>query len=101
MLLPIENYISLTTFRLSKRNNTEYNYIYAENYIYKKRNKSVEIHKNQTKNHSVLATIFKVYFICTPKCDALETVFSFTKHNGMLHTKHMTNFLFLLSSIAQ
>ena len=75
MLLPIENYISLTTFRLSKRNNTEYNYIYAENYIYKKLKESVEIHKNQTKNNSVLATIFKVYFICTPKCDAFGNSF--------------------------
>ena len=58
-----------------KTQNTEYNYIYAENYIYKKLKESVEIHKNQTKNNSVLATIFKVYFICTPKCDAFGNSF--------------------------
>ena len=32
-----------------KTQNTEYNYIYVENYIYKKFQKVVEIYKNQTK----------------------------------------------------
>ena len=35
----------------------------------------MEIYKNQTKNHSVLAKIYKVYIICTPKCDAFENRF--------------------------
>ena len=39
---------------------TEYNYIYVESYIYKKLKEAVEIYKNQTKKHSVLAKIYKV-----------------------------------------
>ena len=36
----------------------------------------MEIHKNQTKkNHCVLAKIYKVYNICTPKCDAFWNSF--------------------------
>ena len=53
-----------------KTQETEYDYVYLENYIYKKLIKAVEIYKNQTKNHSVLAKTYKVYTICTPKCDA-------------------------------
>ena len=53
-----------------KTQNTEYNYIYVENYIYKKLKEAVE-----TKNHSVLAKIYKVYIICTPKCDAFGNSF--------------------------
>ena len=52
-----------------KTQNTEYNYIYVENYMYKKLKESVEIYKNQRKNHNVLEKIGKVYIICTPKCD--------------------------------
>ena len=43
--------------------------MYVENYIYKKLKEVVEIYKNQTKNQSVLAKIYKVYIIHTPKCD--------------------------------
>ena len=32
--------------------NTDYNYIYAENYMYKKFKKTVEIFKNQKKNRA-------------------------------------------------
>ena len=59
----------------SKIQNTEYNDIHIENYIYKKLKEAVEIYKNQTKNHSVLAKISKVYIICTPKCDAFGNSF--------------------------
>ena len=34
-----------------------------------KTQRGVEIYKNPTKNHSVLAKIYKVYIIYTPKCD--------------------------------
>ena len=40
-------------FRTFKKLNTEYNYIYVENYIYKKLKEAVEIYKNQTKNYSI------------------------------------------------
>ena len=46
--------------------NTEYNYIYQETYIYKKLKQAVEIYKNQTKNHNVLTNMYKVYTISTP-----------------------------------
>ena len=52
-----------------KTQNTKYNYMYVENYIYKKLKEVVEIYKNQTKNQSVLAKIYKVYIIYTPKYD--------------------------------
>ena len=58
-----------------KTQSTEYNYIYVQNYIYKKLEEAVEIYKNETKNHSVLAKIYKVYIICTPKCDAFGNSF--------------------------
>ena len=32
-----------------KTQNTEYNYIYAENYIYKKLKEAAEVYKNKTK----------------------------------------------------
>ena len=54
-----------------KTQSTDYNHIYAENYIYKKFKKTVEIYKNQTKTQSVLAKIYKLYIICIPKCDAI------------------------------
>ena len=60
------------TFKIQ---NTEYNYIYVESYIYKKLKEAVEIYKNQTKKHSVLAKIYKVYIICTPKCIAFGNSF--------------------------
>ena len=37
-------------FCMFKRQNTEYNYTYVENNIYKKLKEAGEIHKNQTKN---------------------------------------------------
>ena len=40
-----------------KTQNTEYKYINVENYIYKKLKEAMEIYKNQTKHHSVLAKI--------------------------------------------
>ena len=43
--------------------------------MYKKLKEAVEMCKNQTKNHSVLAKISKVYIICTPKCDAFGNSF--------------------------
>ena len=58
-----------------KTQNTECNYIYVENYIYKKLKEAAEIYKNQTKKHSVLAKINKVYITCTPKCDAFGNSF--------------------------
>ena len=58
-----------------KTQNTEYNYIYVEIIYIKKLKEAVEIYKNQTKNHSVLAKIYKVYIICTPKCDAFGNSF--------------------------
>ena len=48
-----------------KTQNTEYNYIYVENYICKKLKEAVETYKNQTKNHSILAKIYKVYIMCS------------------------------------
>ena len=60
------------TFKIQ---NTEYNYIYVESYIYKKLKEAVEIYKNQTKKRSVLAKIYKVYIICTPKCIAFGNSF--------------------------
>ena len=62
-------------FWIFKTQNTEYNCLYIENYIYKKLKEAVEIYKNQTKNHSVSAKIYKVYIICTPKCDAFGNSF--------------------------
>ena len=35
----------------------------------------MEIYKNQTKDHSVLARIYKVYILCSPKCDAFGNSF--------------------------
>ena len=46
-----------------KTQNTECSYIHVENYIYKKLKEAVEIYRNQTKNHSVLAKIYKVYYM--------------------------------------
>ena len=66
----------LDNFWTFKTQNTEYNYIYVANYIYKKPKEAAEICKNQTKNYNVLVKIYKVYIICTPKCDALEIVSS-------------------------
>ena len=54
-----------------KTHNSECNYIYVENYIYKK----LKIYKNQTKNHNLLTKVYKVYIICTPKCDAFGNSF--------------------------
>ena len=62
-------------FWTSKTQNTEYNYIYVENYISKKLKEAVKIYKNKTKNRSVLAKIYKVYIISTPKCDEFGNCF--------------------------
>ena len=35
----------------------------------------IYIKKAQTKNHSVLVKLYKVYIICTPKCDAFGNSF--------------------------
>ena len=35
----------------------------------------MEIYQNQTKNHSILAKISKVYIICTHKCNAFANSF--------------------------
>ena len=58
-----------------KTQNTEYNYIYVENCIYIKSREAVKIYENQPKNHSVLAKIYGVYIICTPKCDVFGNSF--------------------------
>ena len=58
-----------------KTQNIDYNYIYVENYIYKKLKEAMEICKNQTKNHSVLAQIYKVYIIFILECDAFGNSF--------------------------
>ena len=57
-----------------KTQNTEYNYIYVENYIYKKLKKALEIYKNQTKNPSVLAKTYKIYIYVLLNVMLLETV---------------------------
>ena len=62
-------------FWTSKEQNTKYNYIYVENYIYKKLKEALEIYKNQTKNYSVLVKIYKVYIISTLKCDVFGNSF--------------------------
>ena len=71
LLLSIENYISLTTSGRLKHKIMNIT-IYMQK---KKLKEAVEIYKNQTKNHSVLAKIYKVYIICTPKCDAFGSSF--------------------------
>ena len=81
-------------FWMFKTHNTKYNYMYVENYIYKKLKEVVEIYKNQTKNQSVLAKIYKVYIIYTPKYDDFGKFLSFTKHNGMVQAKKLKNVLF-------
>ena len=43
--------------------------------MYKKLQEAVERDKKQTKNHSVLAKIYKIYIICSPKCDAFGNSF--------------------------
>ena len=58
-----------------KTQNIEYNYIYVENYIYKKVKEAKEMYKNQTKSNSVLAKVYKVYIICTPNYDAFGNNF--------------------------
>ena len=58
-----------------KTQNAEYNYLYVENYIYKKLKEAMERHKNQTKNHSLFVKIYKIYIICTLKGDAFGNNF--------------------------
>ena len=41
-----------------KTQNIEYNHLYIENYINEKLKEDVEIYKNQTKKHRVLAKIY-------------------------------------------
>ena len=59
-------------FQKFKTQNTEYNYKYVENYMYKKLKDAGEIYKNQTKNDNILAKIYKVYIAFTPKFDAFR-----------------------------
>ena len=40
--------------------------------MYKKLKDAVEIYKNQTKNDSILAKIYKVHIAFTPKFDAFR-----------------------------
>ena len=73
--LPIANYISLTTFGRSKHKILNIT-IYMLKIIYIKNSKKVwKYIKTKTKNRSVLAKIYKVYIICTPKCDAFGNSF--------------------------
>ena len=58
-----------------KTQNAEYNYIYVENYIYKKVKEALEMYKNQTKNNNVLVKVYKVYIICTPNYDTFGNNF--------------------------
>ena len=58
-----------------KTQNTEYDYKYVENYMYKKLKDAVEIYKNQTKNDSILAKVYKVYIVFTRKFDAFRNSF--------------------------
>ena len=55
--------------------NVEYNYLYVQNYIYKKLKEAVEMDKKQTKNHNVLAKIYKICIIRSPICDAFGNNF--------------------------
>ena len=48
--------------------------MYILKVIYIKNSETVEIYKDQTKNHSVWAKIPEGY-ICTPKCDAFGNSF--------------------------
>ena len=84
-----------------KAQNNEYNYTYVENYIYKKLKEAVEIYKNQTKSHSVYRKYITYILYVLLNVMLLETVFSFTKHNGMLQAKQMTNVLSSLRCMAQ
>ena len=58
-----------------KTQNTEYKYLYVENYIYKNLKEAVEVYIKQTKNHIVLAEIYKSYIMCTSKWDAFGNNF--------------------------
>ena len=89
-----------------KTQNNEYNYIYVENYIYKKLKEAVEIYKSQTKNRSVLvifiyiSSVYILYVLLNVML--FETVsFLYWNVNGMLQAKTMINVLFSLTAIAQ
>ena len=43
--------------------------------MYKKLKDALEIYKNQTKNDSILAKVYKVYIVFTPKFDAFQNSF--------------------------
>ena len=64
---------SFGNFWTFKTHNTEYDYIYVENYIYKKLKDAVGIYKNQTKNHSVLAKTYIMLYVL-PNRMLLKTV---------------------------
>ena len=53
---------------------TEYDYIFVENYIYKKLKEAVEIYKKQTKIQKVLAEVIKYIFFVLPNVMLLEAV---------------------------
>ena len=57
-----------------KTQSTEYDYIFVENYIYKKLKEAVEIHKKQTKIQKVLAEVIKYIFFVLPNVMLLEAV---------------------------
>ena len=57
-----------------KTQSTEYDYIFVENYIYKKLKEVVEIYKKQTKIQKVLAEVIKYIFFVLPNVMLLEAV---------------------------
>ena len=58
-----------------KTQNTEYKYLYVENYVHKNLKEAVEVYIKQIKNHIVLAKIYKAYIMCTPKWDGFGNNF--------------------------
>ena len=57
-----------------KTQSTQYDYIFVENYIYKKLKEAAEIYKKQTKNQKVLAELTKYIFYVLPNVMLLEAV---------------------------
>ena len=57
-----------------KTQSTQYDYIFVENYIYKKLKEAAEIYKKQTKKRKVLAEVTKYIFYVLPNVMLLEAV---------------------------
>ena len=57
-----------------KTQSTQYDYIFVENYIYKKLKEAAEIYKKQTKKQKVLAEVTKYIFYVLPNVMLLEAV---------------------------